>query len=417
MWRAFSFHTLQTRKCSPSLRYTNPICMRLLERRNVRAGILLILAALALLSAAQGLRNACVQSQDLQWSGARMLMERIDPWADALQHDPHHMLLKSQIPNYLPLLYLMMLPLGALPPLAAQIIWALCNLAFAALSAWLVARFYGLGKSMTLAVLCLMWIATPTRVTVGNGQYGLLVLVLWCASLLVIRITDGRAMTCGISYVKFNFAPGLLLYLLMKSGLRRAVMSLVPVLVGAVLVCLWLGEWHSPSQILRFSVAPLRVAETGYFPRWGGSNLMDMIEPTFVRLHVPFPMLTPISTSVALLVWGLVLYKCLRRSAVAVRWHMALLGLASYALFRHHPYDAVTLLFPFCYALERWRSPRSKLVIAIVAYCWYLQRPLELVDPYSNFLPKVEFLLLVLAMVLVYRIGPEAQPSAMTAPI
>ena len=38
---------------------------------------------------------------------------------------------------------------------------------------------------MTLAVLCLMWMATPTRVTVGNGQYGLLVLV------LLVRFTPG----------------------------------------------------------------------------------------------------------------------------------------------------------------------------------------------------------------------------------
>ena len=50
------------------------------------------------------------------------------------RHDPHHMILKTQIPNYLPLLYLMMLPLGALPPLQRKIIWALCNLAFAAVS-------------------------------------------------------------------------------------------------------------------------------------------------------------------------------------------------------------------------------------------------------------------------------------------
>jgi hypothetical protein len=371
----------------------------------------MILVVLALLSAAQGLHNAMVQSQDFQWSGARMLMRHIDPWADAMQQDPHRMILKTQIPNYLPLLYLLMLPLGALPPLAAQVIWGLCNLTFAALSAWLTARFYGLGKSATLAVLCLMWMATPTRVTVGNGQYGLLVLMLWCVSLLTIRITDTRAMTAGISYVKFNFAPLLLLYLLMKSGLRRALISLVPVLVGAVLVCLWLGEWHSPAQILHFSVGPLRVSETGYFPRWGGSNLMDMIEPIMVRLRVPFHMLAPISASVAVLVWGVLLYHFLRRSRSAVRWHMALLGLASYALFRHHSYDAVTLLFPLCYALERWRIPQSKLLIAIIAFSWYLRRLLDSVDPYSNFVPKLEFLLLVLAIVLVYRIGPEPQPS------
>lgn len=390
--------------------------MRLFERKSVRAGILVILVALALLSAAQGLHNAWLQSQDLQWSGARMLMERIDPWVDALQKDPHHMILKSQIPNYLPLLYLLMLPLGILPLAVAQIVWAVCNLAFAAISAWLAARFYGFGKSMTLAVLCLILMATPTRVTIGNGQYGLLVLVLWCASLLAIRINDRRAMVAGISYVKFNFAPPLLLYFLMKSGLRRALVSLVPVLVGAVLVCLWLGEWHTPTQILHFSEAPLRVAETGYFPRLGGSNLMDMLEPALIGLHVPFHLLNPITTSAALLTWGLFLRNCLRRSASAVRWHIALLGLASYVLFRHHPYDAVILLFPLCYGLQRWRSSQAKLVIVIISYCWYVQRLLDFVDPYSKVLPKVEFLLLVVAMALIYRIGPEAEPGMTAAP-
>jgi hypothetical protein len=391
--------------------------MRLLERRNVRTGVLVVLVALALVSAAQGLHNAVVQSQDLQWSGTRMLLGHIDPWADALQQDPHRMILKTQIPNYLPLLYLLMLPLGVLPPIAAQIVWALCNLAFATISAWLAARFYGLGKSQTLAMLCLMWMATPTRTTIGNGQYGLFVLVLWCVSLLAVRISDTQAMISGISYVKYNFAPILLLYLLMKAGLRRALVSLVPVLVGAALVCLWLGEWHSPGQILQFSLQPLRVADTGYgyFPRWGDSNLMDMIEPTLARLGVSHAMLTLISTLAAILVWGVILHYCLRRSRSAVRWHMALLGLASFALFRHHSYDAVTLLFPLCYAFERWQSSQSKWAIAIIAYCWYGERLLDSVDPYSKVLPKVEFLLLIVAMALVYRIGPEAQPDASPA--
>lgn len=378
----------------------------------------MILVALALLSAAEGLRNAILQSQDFQWSGTRMLIQRIDPWADALQHDPAHMIVKSQIPNYLPLLYLLSLPLGFLPLVPAQVVWALCNLAFAALSAWLTARFYRLGSQATLAVLCLMWMATPTRTTIGNGQYGLLVLVLWCVSLLAVPLTDTRAMISGISYVKYNFAPVVLLYLLMKAGLRRAMMSLLPALAGAVLVCLWLGEWHSIGQFLHFSVQPLRVADTtfGYFPRWGGSNLMDMIEPPLYRLGVPPHMLTSLSTSAAVLVWGIVLYKVLRRSRTSVGWHMALLGLASFALFRHHSYDAVTLLFPLCFAFERWRSSQSKLLIALVAYSWYLKRFLDVVDPYSNVLPKVEFLLLIFAMGVVYSMGPETQPHLTPVP-
>ena len=90
--------------------------------------------------------------------------------------------------------------------------------------------------------VCLMLDGDARREsTVGNGQYGLLVLVLWC-----VRhswrpgSTDGRAMVSGVSFVKFNFAPALFLYLLMKSGLRRALMSLVPVLAWS---CLSSASW------------------------------------------------------------------------------------------------------------------------------------------------------------------------------
>jgi hypothetical protein len=389
--------------------------MRFSDRRTVRAVVLFVLVALALISAGRGMRNAIDRSQDMQWSGVRMLMRHIDPWADALNKDPAHMILKSQIPNYLPLLYVLMLPLGAMPLSVAQVIWAVCNLAFAAVSALLAAHFYRLGRSMTLAVLCLIWMSTPARVTVGNGQYGLFVLVLWCASLLVCRMDDRRAMVAGVSYVKFNFAPPLFLYLLMKSGVRRALMSLVPVLVGAALVCVWLHEWHSAGEILRFFTAPMRVVETGgYFPRWGGTNLMDMVEPWLFRMHMPVAMLTPVSSSVALVTWGILFYKCLRRSADGTGWHIAILGLASFALFRHHSYDAVTLLFPLCFALSRWRSPESKLLLGIVGYFWYLQQVLSDLDPHyhwSNLRYHLEFLLLVAAMALTYRMWPGTQPN------
>lgn len=341
-----------------------------------------------------------------------MLMQHIDPWADYLNGSPGHMILKSQIPNYLPLLYVLMLPLGVVSLPVAQIIWAVCNLAFAGVSGWLAARFYDIRGRAAVAVVCLLWMATPTRVTIGNGQYGLLVLVLWCAALLTARIDDKRSMIAGVSYVKFNFAPPLFLYLLMKSGMRRGLMSLVPVLAGAALVCGWLNEWHSVGQIFRFLISPERVAETGYFPRWGGSNLMDAVEPIFFRAHEPFNMLTATSTSIALVTWGILLYKCLRRQFDAVDWHMAILGLGSFALFRHHPYDAVVLLFPLCFALRRRQSKLAKVLFGIVAYFWYAQRMMNGSLDWTLFRSRLEFALLVVALVITYRMGPRVQRSS-----
>ena len=389
--------------------------MRLYERRNVRAGLLLVLMLLALVSLTKGLQNARGQSQDLQWSGARMLMRHIDPWRDALNQDPGHLIQKSQIPNYLPLLYILMLPLGILPLADAQMVWAICNILFAMVSVWLATRFFGLRRSTSLAVLFLLLIATPTRVTIGNGQYGLLVLLLWSAGLLIDRLNDGRSMVTGVSYVKFNFAPPVLVYLLMRFGIRRALVSLLPILAGAIVVCLWLGEWHTGAQLMQFLTSPLHVAEYGYFPRLGGSNLMDMVEPILDSLRVPFRWFDLIETSCAVLAFIPIFLSRPngdRRDAVCA--DVALLALASFALFRHHPYDSVVLLFVVCYALRGPWSRRSIALLCVVAYFWYLQRGLDQLRFVPSWRPPAEFALLAgaLAIMLSLRRSGTRAPSA-----
>jgi hypothetical protein len=200
-----------------------------------RLFLFLVLAA-AVVSTLQGGRDAIHRSQDFQWSGERLLFQHVDPWAEYLRGDPDHRFYATQIPNYLAILYVLIIPFGFLSLVQANLAWFLCNLAFAVTSAVLAARFYGLQRYVFL-IIGLMLAATPTRMTFGNGQQGLLVLFLWSLSLFSTRLTDGRSLVCGISYFKFSFGPPVFFYLLLRKGLRAVMLSAVP----AVVASFWFG--------------------------------------------------------------------------------------------------------------------------------------------------------------------------------
>lgn len=393
-----------------------------LPEPRARRGGLLWLAALsvpAAISLAQGLYKAFLFSQDFQWSGVRMLFARIDPWAEALRGDPNHLIHLSQIPNYLPVLYLLLIPLGFLPMGPASIVWALLNVAFALSSAWIAARFYGLGPRMAFAVGCLLLMASPTRQTIGNGQHGLLILFLWSISLLAAQLTNTRAAIAGVSYLKFNFAPPVFLYLLLEGGLRAVLFSLLPSAAATVVVWLWITHGHNPHQFVSILTGPFAVARYGYFPSGGDPNLMDVIQAPLSRSYqagtfmtnIPLPgWVNVIMLGTALAVCVAVLYSAHRRAPRAYDWHVALMATASVCLFKHHPYDGVVLAIPLCYALREWRRPAAKAALFGIAYTWYLQKAMEyatwnLYHPAWRYTFFVEFAAIALALGATYRLG------------
>jgi hypothetical protein len=88
----------------------------------IRIAALASLSIAALISLVTGIRHAFEYGcHDLQWIGARLVGQRIDPWQEELAHFPHHFAHFSP-PNYLHLLYLILLPLGALSFHSAEIL-------------------------------------------------------------------------------------------------------------------------------------------------------------------------------------------------------------------------------------------------------------------------------------------------------
>lgn len=378
-----------------------------MNARSLKTFLVVLLTAAALLSAARGVHNACRGSQDFQWTGTHLLVERIDPWRTALDGDPQHRILLTQQPNYLPLLYVLIAPFGWMSLSSASFIWAFLNLVFAVISTWLAGRFFGLNRYGTLVAAGLFLASTPVRMTVGNGQTGLLVLLFWSLGLLSMRINTSRALYAGCSYVKFNFAPPVVAYMWLAAGTRAVLISFLPALFGTLLVWLWLMGGHSLGAFLWLLTAPFRLMHTGYFPNGAGSNLMDVLEVPLYHLGLTRNVVDPITFLIASSLCVGLLFRAARgRHALSVQGQLALMAVLSFSLFKHHTYDSVVLLFPLCHLLRYWRFGTARVALLLLAYVWYAQRVMDQLTPSAaqwTFYPVCAMLLGVAALLFRLR--------------
>jgi hypothetical protein len=349
-----------------------------------------------------GVKDALSGSQDFQWSGERVLLTHADPWAEYLRGDPEHRFVASQVPNYLPILYVLLVPFGLLPIGWASAVWACCNVGFAVGSACCVARFYGLRGWTVAGVIFAMLAATPTRTSIGNGQQSLLVLQVVCVTLLAERLTRRRLMLSGISYLKFSFAPPVAMFLFLRFGLRAFLWSLVPVLGGLGLVWGWIAWGGHPCDAARMGLEPFRVALHGFVPDPADTNLMGLVESLLPGRSEGF--ISAVGGALALSLCGAVGWAAFRpKRQGPIQWQMALAATMSFALFKHHSYDGVMLLLPGCFALAHWRQWRAQVVLSVLAYLFYFQRAADAVHLQPNFVAISGFSLLMLMLALCFQ--------------
>lgn len=378
------------------------------------------------ISCVAGVVHAVPRSQDFQWSGERLLLQHVDPWRDYLLGDPAHGLLATQVPNYLPILYILLVPFGLMSAPGANLAWAVCNALFAIGSATLAARFYGFRtwRGM-LGITAIMLAASPTRVTISNGQQGLLVLVLWSLALLHASPTTARrAALAGVSYLKYSFAPALALYLLLRDGFARGarmlLWSVAPAVAAILLVWLWITGGHDGRHLLALFTEPLAVTRVGYQPTGDpGQTFMDLFEFLLGGGPVATPRLTLISLLVALSMTSAVMLLATRKrfgsSAAAdtdrTGWIVALMATMSFVLYKHHPYDEIVFLFPLCFALRHWRRPAAVATLFLIGYCWYVQPFVDLHVRFSLAWCVSRMAILFALILCVYR---TAEPQRWT---
>ena len=375
--------------------------------------LLIVVCLLGAGSAAAGFVAALHRSQDFQWSGEHILLQHVDPWSVYLRGNPDHQILYTQNPVYLAEFYVLTVPIGLFREPVAAGVWAFSNLCFAITSAWLAARFYRFARWQVPVIVGLFLMATPTRNTVGNGQQGLFVLFFWCLSLLGPELSSARAAIAGLSYFKMNYAPPTFLYLLMRGGLRAAAWSAVPALLSSVLVWLWISGIHSFASLVKVTLEPIQVARTGYFPVGGESNLMDVLLSFLTLFHLSQAAMDGLGLLAAIGITLAVLFVATRRAGTSLQWQMALFGTLSFAMFRHHAYDGVTLLFPFCYCLRFLRTRRGQAGVLLLSFVWYILRVIDAFKVKIAYDYIGLFAMLAVVLVLVFQLQREEQNFAM----
>lgn len=335
-----------------------------------------------------GLLNSIHHSQDLQWSGTRLLLNHVNPWLQSLAGNPDHTLILSQGPNYAHFLYLLMAPLGAMSFAAARVVWAVCNLIFAGLTLWLVKGIFEQTRT-EWGITCIAFLCgTSFRNDLGNGQQALLVLVLVAAAYSA-RKPWPKCLWFGLSYCKYSFSPPYFFDLLLSRPIGFVAATLIPAAIGV----LW-AHWMVGGPWLQLIVEPLLVGK-GIRP--SNSDLMAMVDDFFIWRHgwnilyLILEYAVPVLAAAAV-AWRMRFKSGLRGSALRQAL-TAVYGTSALLLFRHLGYDFVFLIFAFALALKYPRQLAARAVLIGIVYFWFLQRAgnlfhlgLDMGFPVFNFL-------------------------------
>ena len=323
-----------------------------------------ILLALLLLAAFPslllGIRRALTDSRDLQWGGAWLLRHHVDPWAEALHGYPHHLPFFSP-PNYLHHLYVLLLPLSLLRVTTAAALWCALNVGLSIGCVLLLRRLLALPLQHTIALLCLLWMSSPFRVTMASGQMSLVELFCLIAAFSAFP-TPVRGVAFGLSLAKYSFSPPSALFFLLRR--RFAILAIAAALALAGLVA---AHTLVATPLTPLATEPLALAGRAVWP--GVADLMTLVETLLTRT-LPKPIAQHIAYAVSLLA-SLLFALLLRTRRLSRGTELALLSVVSLFLFKHLIYDYVFLLPALALAFSAEGRRLRYPTLAFVALFWY----------------------------------------------
>jgi len=297
--------------------------------------------------------------QDFQWSGAHLAFRHIDPYHQALIHDPNHYILLTQAPNYLHELYLLLLPFGALSFHAAEPYWTLMNCLFTAISVLMLRQIYNLDRSRTILIALLLLISTPFRIALGAGTEALLELLLFCLVFHCVSLV-GSGIATGLSYFKYSFSPVLFLYFFFTKRYKLLAISLLPPLLGLLLMWLLVH-----GNLFTLAIEPFLVSRISVAPGLG--DLMTVLHYIFDKTFSKTGDLAyaAIATSA-----GYAFYLSRHRELSPQR-AAAAIAVASLMFFTHLTHDYVLLVIPLAACVAGPLSRAKVLVLSAIGIIWY----------------------------------------------
>ncbi len=345
--------------------------------------MILMLAALGVVSILQGCKNACTYSQDFQWDAAKVLTLRMNPYDESLDPSPklkalgyedYYLQMEA---NQFPSLLFLLFPYTLLPPLAARYAWLVSNLIFTVIVLVLLRKlFFKDTDIQDFALVCLfMIVGTPWRNHIGVGQHTVFAFMFFLISLLLCQRSEGRkgiaflaAMALSVSYFKYTLTAPLALYYVYKKRYSLLALSVVPHVLLTAFAAFWLND-----SFVNMIKKPLQVSS------WlSGEGSMD-IGSVLTKLtgNDIFSSILLTGIFMAVLFAFCVLYPGKagipdgEKDAAVV----SLLLLSSLIITYHRSYDYFVMVMPFAIFLGKKTGKRMlwAYIVLTVAIFWGLR--------------------------------------------
>lgn len=327
-----------------------------------RCAVLFVLLLAAALSSSVAIKEALAGGIDFQWSGAHLLGAGRDPWATYLSGDKGHEILLGQQPNYLPELYELLMPLGAMQFSHALAWWCVINLLMLGLTLVMVCRLFKLDRFHAAVAVLLILCSTSFRVTMSNGQHGLFILFL-LTSLYYLSNVVFRGFALGLSYSKYSFSPLFVLVTLLRRRWGVFFLSLVPPLIGLLVAWRILG-----GNLLTLAIEPLKTSKIAMGPGEGDIMTPAELALRYAHLSPGLVYLIPTLLGLALAIAAAV---GITRFNFSGETEFTWVIVFTLLCFKHGLYDYVVLLVPVAFLLAAPRSKARLFGLAAVGYFWF----------------------------------------------
>lgn len=335
----------------------------------VRYAVTALLAAMALISLIQGIRNAAGASQDFQWDAAKALSMRLDPYdlsldpKKALQYPPlagfYKMftdkgLKQDMEANQFPSLLFLLYPYTLLPPLAARYAWIISNLIFTAGIIFLLRRTFlkDADRDIFIAFMLLMIAGTPYRNQLGVGQHTLFSFFFFLLAVWFSEEKEGKAGFFGtvvclfICYFKYTLTVPLCLYFIYKKRYPEIIVSAGLHVILTVLSAFWLSD-----SVINMILKPLKVASA--LAAEGGLDFGALLNGS------------PLAYILALAVMAGLFVLALRLSEGHDGEYISVLILWSLIITYHRTYDFFVLVTVLAFFLAGRKASGLKVLFAI----------------------------------------------------
>jgi len=321
---------------------------------NALLAVMLILAAIAL---GDGARKALINSQDFQWSGARLLLHRQDPYKTFVKHvqgDPtaSRSFILTQAPNYQVTALGLLIPYAALPWTLAKITWAISNAVFIGLILYALRTLLMQEVSWRVFILVsLAFIAcTPTRVAIGNGQHSLISIAFFVLALMAESRERPVLATIALSIAWFKYTVTFPLTIIFVVKRRWDILIGATVIqcIGFALLSIWLDVNPITLLLEPFKVNQLST-QSGYTDFFALATRLGITHREI-----------PLAATAA--ITALVIVRAMQIGTGNSLRVLSVLSILSILWTFHLYYDTVVLIFPLCYLVMHWERGNSPAI-------------------------------------------------------